>query len=485
MNPQTRPYFGLLIIMMLCNGAAKGAVIQVNTAGDNINMDTRCTLREAIIAANTDTLFMGCPAGSGDDVIELVADGPYEMSIAGANEDGSNTGDFDIRWNTTIRPSTNGKRTIDAAGLDRVFEVFDGARLTLERVNLTGGQVVGFGGGIFSQHPGNDIQLVRSEIYNNTASLFGGGVYSSSDVTMTRSSIEFNDAAVGAGVHMGSDASLVLLDTTIKGNEASSDGGGISAISLIAENSTISGNHAGRFGGGIHLRGAARGVSNLSTLTNSTVGENEALEHGGGIYKSGAGSLEIISSTVVYNICDSDENDNGDGCGLYVDNGQVLLANALLGNNEDLTDSGNYAPDCHGPITSGGYNLISMVDSNDCVITGDLTGNQTGTIGASIDPQLDCLQDNGGSSSTYMPMVDSPLIDAADPMGCFDAFDQPLLTDQREHQRVWDGPDADDDPRCDIGSVEYDAPEYTDVIFYSGFGDDDDRQTEGGGCFPE
>jgi len=45
--------------------ASEGAVIQVNTTADEIKNNGKCSLREAIQAANTDTAVDGCPAGNG------------------------------------------------------------------------------------------------------------------------------------------------------------------------------------------------------------------------------------------------------------------------------------------------------------------------------------------------------------------------------------------------------------------------------------
>src|SRR4051794_895864 len=46
-----------------------GAVILVTSLSDSD--DTACTLRDAILAANTDDSVGGCPAGDGADTIDL------------------------------------------------------------------------------------------------------------------------------------------------------------------------------------------------------------------------------------------------------------------------------------------------------------------------------------------------------------------------------------------------------------------------------
>ncbi|MBW6466876.1 MAG: CSLREA domain-containing protein [Brevefilum sp.] len=49
------------------------ATIVVNSFEDNEIDDSACTLREAIIAANTDSPYRGCPPGNGADTITLPA----------------------------------------------------------------------------------------------------------------------------------------------------------------------------------------------------------------------------------------------------------------------------------------------------------------------------------------------------------------------------------------------------------------------------
>lgn len=66
--------------------SARATVITVTTEADELNANGDCSLREAITAANTDLAEGACPAGSGDDVIELPA-GTYKITRAGALDD--------------------------------------------------------------------------------------------------------------------------------------------------------------------------------------------------------------------------------------------------------------------------------------------------------------------------------------------------------------------------------------------------------------
>ncbi|MBL8093191.1 MAG: CSLREA domain-containing protein, partial [Anaerolineales bacterium] len=90
------------LLPALVGGLALGGVpavyatqITVTTTTDELNADGDCSLREAIVAANTNTAVDACPAGSGADTITLPA-GTFTLSLAGINENAAATGDLDI-----------------------------------------------------------------------------------------------------------------------------------------------------------------------------------------------------------------------------------------------------------------------------------------------------------------------------------------------------------------------------------------------------
>src|SRR3712207_3977153 len=83
--------FLVLVAVTLLASPALATDITVDTTEDETNFDGDCSLREAIIAANTDAVAGACPAGSGTDTIAVPA-GTYTLSINGANEDAAMTG---------------------------------------------------------------------------------------------------------------------------------------------------------------------------------------------------------------------------------------------------------------------------------------------------------------------------------------------------------------------------------------------------------
>jgi CSLREA domain-containing protein len=122
----------VLVIGLLLSGFAASlwpalpiyaVTINVTTSDDEANADGDCLLREAIIAANTDAAVSGCTAGSGADTINIPP-GKYVFSLVGAEEEFAATGDLDIRRNVTLLGVGRSSTTIDANGLDRVFELW-------------------------------------------------------------------------------------------------------------------------------------------------------------------------------------------------------------------------------------------------------------------------------------------------------------------------------------------------------------------------
>src|SRR5215207_8242142 len=71
------------------------APLAVTSTEDELNADGDCSLREAIMAANTDTTIDRCLAGPGVNTL-VVPVGLYTLGLAGAHEDSTATGDLDI-----------------------------------------------------------------------------------------------------------------------------------------------------------------------------------------------------------------------------------------------------------------------------------------------------------------------------------------------------------------------------------------------------
>ena len=264
------------------------------------------------------------------------------------------------------------------------------------------------------------LTIADSTISNNSGPGVdnGGG-----DLTIVSSTLTGNDnpagqnSGYGGGIyaHYAGKAppGTTIINSTINGNSAFYDGGGISAPYLMIANSTISGNSAGDSGGGISGGGMV--------ITNSTVSGNSAGNTGGGI--TTGGQTVITNSTISGNSASS-------GGGIYnvaaLHTGNTIFNAGASG--ENIFNNG-------GTVTSLGYNISS--DDAGGLLNGP--GDQINT-----DPLLAPLQDNGGPTFTHLPLPGSPAIDAGDP-----SFTRPPFHDQRGScfYRVFSR-------RIDVGSVE-------------------------------
>jgi CSLREA domain-containing protein len=389
-----------LALVALLVPTARAASIGVTTTADDTAVDGNCTLREAIIAANSDTAVDACQAGSGADTISLPA-GTYTLSIAGTNEEGALTGDLDILGDLTIAGAGALSTTIDGGGIDRVFEIYVGT-LTIKNLTITSGNsTFQAGSGILVYAPGTALTLTNSRVLNNTG---GAGIQANDSTTLTISGSLINNNTGGGGIDAGS-GTTTILNSVIARNTSDGAGGGISS------NGTL-------------------------TIVNSTIGENSAASAGGGLRN--AGKAELYNVTIARNTADTTTSNGSLGGGIESTLGSLTIQNSIISGNDDLTTNSRRSPDCAGTLNSAGYNLIQ--NTKGCTISGDTTGNLTGQAA-----RLGALGNNGGATLTYALLAGSPALDAGSPGGCLDQNGATLATDQRGSSRTG---------RCDMGAYE-------------------------------
>ena len=190
--------------------------------------------------------------------------------------------------------------------------------------------------------------------------------------------------------------------------------------------STVSGNTAGGDGGGI--------ATAVATLTNSTVSGNTAAGAGGGIHTSG---LTLLNVTIA-------DNSAHTGGGVFVENGGITsVRNTIIALNK--VDQQGVGPDVFGAFTSGGHNLIGD-GSGSTGFTDGTNGDQVGTDANPIDPGLAPLANNGGPTQTHALLAGSRAIDRGDNTNA-------PATDQRGVSRPRDG-DGNHTRIVDIGAFE-------------------------------
>lgn len=261
-------------------------------------------------------------------------------------------------------------------------------------------------------------------------------------ITITGGSADDGGAIIAFGT-----CEIIIEKTTISGNHADDDGGGIlNECTLTILNSTISGNDAVENGGGIN------NDSGTVTIVNSTISGNDAGDDGGGIFNTNDGSIVIANTTIT----DNEAGSNGGGMeNTDVDDNTIDLMNTIVAGNIDGDGSSGSTADCSQeiPITSSGFNIVGS--GTGCPSDG--TGDKTVLPADVCTTVIDCtLADNGGETFTHALIVNpnlSPAIDMGDPNGCNDPRNGILDEDQRQLTRPVDGDNADG-ARCDIGAYE-------------------------------
>ena len=407
-----------LAVVLAAVPAAQARTYEVNARNDakpNGCTAEDCTLREAVIAAN---------AHRGADTIVLPSRKRYELTIKSTGEDRAANGDLDIRSGPlTIVHRGRGRATIDANGIDRVFDIGK-AKTTLDKLVVMGGfsnnnDADGDGGGIVVGDLGDaPLTILRSRIIHNRAPWVGGnggGIDSdsSSTVKLIDSEVSRNDSGgSGGGIEGSPDGQVVIQRTTVANNKAAQAGGVmVFGPPTRVIDSTISGNVAAAGpqvegdGGGVYVDSKGR-----LELVNSTVANNRAFTSGGGIFADAGGHAAISFSTIARNRADSDNKFGGTTGGVHLRTTGVAvpatarIANSVLALN---VEAGGVAADCGGIGFLGtGVNLISTVNQGTC-------SEATPIVAAN--PLLGPLARNGGLTQTIALLAGSPAIGAAGP----------------------------------------------------------------------
>ncbi len=272
--------------------------------------------------------------------------------------------------------------------------------------------------------------ITDTQIIDNYASDDCGGIYNDGTMTLTRVTIEGNEADNGGGLCVNYNDSAVIGESTIQNNIASVNGGGIylrEGSTLTMSNSTVYSNTAVQ-------AGALFNDGGMVTLSNSTISGNSAQQDSAlMIMQSGivTPTMFLEHTTIVSNTASITDT----AIGIY--SGTLKIINSIVAYNGSV----NCAFSGSGALSSGGYNLE---DGNSCGL--NVTGDMTNT-----NPLLAPLADNGGATKTHAPLPGSPVIDAI-PVGLCT-----LATDQRGILRPFGA-------ACDIGAMERGYLIYTPII---------------------
>ena len=264
----------LLLTLVVSPGTVQAATITVDTTADANTANGNCTLREAIIAANTDTAVDNCPAGSGADTIafNIPGTGPHTIQPASALPTITDPVTIDGYTQPGASPNTNGP----GLGLNTVLII-----------ELDGSNAVSGANGLHITAGNSTVRgLVIIRFVIQPGAVVGSGIV-----------LGGNGDNVIEGNFIGTD----FIGTTAFGNAA------VGVLILFSPNNTIGGTTAaarnlisGNNGEGVHMQGFGGGaMGNLvqGNLIGTDVSGTEALGNAHGVIISFDASSNIIGGT--------------------------------------------------------------------------------------------------------------------------------------------------------------------------------------------
>ena len=294
-------------------------------------------------------------AGGGNITFSSLFNTPQTINLS--------TGGFSITTAITIDITGSGADLIDIHNTQiqhptsTLFQLNNGATLSLKGVTLSGGNTDSSGGAILAVGT-STLTIDECSISNNLAAGSGGGIATGPNVTTT------------------------ITNSTIYNNKAS----------------------AGVGGGGIDNEGTL-------SIVNSTISKNFEFgttgNNAGGIFTTGP--TTITNSTITTNFT---AGPNTGSAGGILDASSVTLKNSIVAAN--ITEG---IPDVTGlgtQIHSGGFNLIGNPGS---MTSFDQPGDQTGAGNTFLDPKLAAISTNGGHTLTHRPLAGSPVINKGNSFG--------------------------------------------------------------------
>ncbi len=187
-------------------------------------------------------------------------------------------------------------------------------------------------------------------------------------------------------------------------------------------NNTAQGGNSGNFaGGGSGFGGAVFNLDGTATLSNDTLAAN-IVAGGTGSFAGGA------DGGAVYNLAFGND----------IDTGKPVTAALVLHNSILASSIGG--KDLVSQVVNGlGVNVAAVIGSRNLAMTS--TGTiDAGVISLTANPDLGPLQNNGGLTTTMLPLAGSPVLGAGDPSLA-------PVADQRGQPRPPNGP-------SDLGSVQ-------------------------------
>jgi CSLREA domain-containing protein len=401
---------GLLMVPLGPSAVAASSTIVVTTTADDLAHNGNCTLREALLAADTDHAVDACHGGSGPDTIVLSA-GTYTLTLG------------ELTVNSTASLLGVGAATfIDGGGASlglRAIHVMSHGHLSISKLtvrhaasafrndgtlSLSHVNVVANGANGESVDPAvigasgidnHGAATVANSLFANNSDLIGNGVEqpvltNAAGGTLNVGFTTFKGTGLSVfhdDVFVQNDGTLNVSNTVFDGALDSSayDGGTVvnSTGTLILTKVTIKNTFSGSGGSAIANSGHATidlvvinnnegvGVRNAGTasVVDTTISNNSATAAGGIVNAQGA-KLQLANSTVSGN-ASFQATDGG-----ITNRGTAILVNDTIAANASNADSEGQG----SPTGGGGIGNYANLTLRNVTITGNTLGNSVGSV---------------------------------------------------------------------------------------------------------
>ncbi len=213
---------------------------------------------------------------------------------------------------------------ISGEGNDRIFEILENTQVVIEGMTIRGGYtplIPRCGAGVCNYGEAT----IKGCVVEDNRAVYGAGIINFGMMTMYDSIIQNNRTVPmntaerlsgegctgsGGGIKNDAHATLMVFDSTIRGNSSLKKGGGLfvsceSQASVM--NTSFTENHSNKSGGAIHIRGDLE-------LKGCTITSNTATNGSGGLHNQG--HLDMTDCKLTMN-SSSDYLTDDSGSGIY------------------------------------------------------------------------------------------------------------------------------------------------------------------------
>jgi len=387
-----------------------------------------------------------CQAGSGNFGGALYVDAVGSVTLNNANlhdnSAGVSGGGIYSLGKLTVN---NSNFAHNAAGTDR-GPVGDGGGIWGSGITeVLGGtffsntSAIGYGGGIYNQ---GRLLVAGVSLEDNVAGQWGGGIRNwTGELNVLGGTLNGNQAVDGGGIASdGTGSYLGLLDgTTLLGNQAQVDGGGIyladgNPVSRPLLTDAVYKNNSALNGGGLYVLGAV--FVGHSTFAGNSAPYGGAIENQGDadiryvtLFRNSGfsgGGINNTGTALLINDTLSGNSSSFVGGGFHDDTGaKATLWNVTLAGNSAATSGGAVDVESGALLTvtntilayspfggnCGGALLVSSESSISDDVTCALSGTVHGHLANGLDPLLSALGNYGGPTLVHMPEHTSLAID--------------------------------------------------------------------------